>query len=249
MQEPGAIVHRLPGSSPEGGSIRLRIASRDEGPASERQGSHQNAARMRSPTRRNAAFDRVNVRHAKPPPFVTPVRARGARDQGRSPRRRGGSCRRGRKTGRPSDSSADSPGGMSSGRMRLLRRFDAGLRRRRQFEIRHARGTRQTATLGGKAHDGNRSSVRCAIHCGSERRCAQSDEWSNLIVGSRRRARSFNRRVNIHMRKCNTRPPRPREASAILVLGSAGRASYSTVTDFARLRGLSTSVPRITAAW
>jgi hypothetical protein len=114
----------------------------------------------------------------------------------------------GRKTARPSDSSADSPGGVSSGRMRLLRRFDAGLRRRCPFEIRLARCARQTAALGGKAHGGNRSGVQVAIHCGPERRCARSNESCHVSVDVHRGARKFDERANVHMRKCNTRPRR-----------------------------------------
>jgi hypothetical protein len=42
----------------------------------------------------------------------------------------------------------------------------------------------------------------------------------------------------------NARGP-PERASP----GMRPRSGYSTVTDFARLRGLSTSVPRASAAW
>jgi hypothetical protein len=43
--------------------------------------------------------------------------------------------------------------------------------------------------------------------------------------------------------------PFPRTPGYSVVKRAGWRAPYSTVTDFARLRGLSTSVPRKSATW
>jgi hypothetical protein len=103
-KKPGAMVFRPPGCSLGRVRFVLRISPDDECPAldpaaggagdAQREGArrhttrvdsrdlhraHRGGARMRGPPRRDAPFDLECVRHAKPPPFVTPSRANRAR--------------------------------------------------------------------------------------------------------------------------------------------------------------------------
>src|SRR5262249_19178031 len=64
--------------------------------------------------------------------------------------------------------SADSSGGMSSGRMRLLLRNVAGFHRRLLFTSRHARAQRADP-LGSTAHGRNSSNVRSMRYAGSKK--------------------------------------------------------------------------------
>src|SRR5213595_2699692 len=50
-------------------------------------------------------------------------------------------------------------------------------------------------------------------------------------------------------RTCRCRLRHPPGQAILAMPGSAAHLSYSTVTDLARLRGLSTSVPRAQAVW
>src|SRR4029453_13353138 len=63
------------------------------------------------------------------------------------------------------------PGGMFSGRVRLLRRGRPSFRRRQQFELSRAQATGRTDPLGGKTHGESRLHARCAVH---KRHCFRS---------------------------------------------------------------------------
>ncbi len=102
MKNPAPSCSRLPGFSLGRSRFVLRIFSFGKArlstplPAGFAASAH---ARTRATPGDPSVHRRLHrVRHAVSPPFFTPSRARNARDQRRSPRRRGGSCRKGKET-------------------------------------------------------------------------------------------------------------------------------------------------------
>ena len=123
-----------------------------------------NAAQLPVCSRLYASCGPFSFRHA-------PARENRARTKGDRLVTESGSCHEGKER-RPSDSPADSPGGMSSGQMRLLRRDHVDSRRRLVQETFHDAAEPRADALGGKAHGCDRSNVR-AVHEVRERRCAR----------------------------------------------------------------------------
>jgi hypothetical protein len=131
-EKPGTVLFRLPGFFALEKVIRLRIFSLGKGPALATIARRLCGVALlrRAPTQCEHQSASCYVRHAVSPPFVTP-RARGMRTtKGDRLVTEGGRFQKGCNRNRPSELSAVSPGGMSSGRVRLLRRGHAGLRRR-----------------------------------------------------------------------------------------------------------------------